>query len=507
MYFRICSTLFVFCLLGSVVMSQPAASDAMTAPASPLEFRAVWVATVSNIDWPSKPGLSSEQQKKELLDILDRCVELNMNAVILQVRPMCDALYASPLEPWSGFLTGAMGKAPDPYYDPLEFAIVECHKRGLELHAWFNPYRAHHSSDKSPISDKHISKTHPNLTKKYGTFLWLDPGEKAVQDHSMNVILDVVKRYDLDGVHIDDYFYPYKVKDKDGKVVDFPDTPSWDAYKKHGGTLTRDNWRRDNVNRFVERFYKEVKAEKSWVKVGISPFGIWRPGHPPSVKGLDQYSELYADAKLWLVKGWVDYWTPQLYWKLDAPQQPHRDLLKWWVENNPTKRHVWPGNFTSKIRESGSAKWPDAEIVNQVKATRAQPGATGNVHFSMKALMGANNSLVKALKAEVYLQPALIPPSPWIQSKPPQKPTVEARRNAAGQAEILIATAAPGDKVFLWAVHQKQGGQWTFAVHPAVNNTLTLKFNAGATPEAVSIAAVDRMNNEGPRAVFTPAKK
>ena len=172
------------------------------------EFRAAWVASVSNIDWPSQPGLSTAQQKAELLAILNRAVQLKLNAIILQVRPVCDALYASQLEPWSEYLTGQMGKPPSPYYDPLQFAIEEAHKRGLELHAWFNPYRARQPSAKSPVSANHISRTRPQLVSQYGKYLWLDPGEKAVQDHSLNVVMDVVKRYDIDGVHFDDYFYP-----------------------------------------------------------------------------------------------------------------------------------------------------------------------------------------------------------------------------------------------------------------------------------------------------------
>src|SRR5436309_8529319 len=198
------------------------------APPKPLrEFRGAWVATVANIDWPSKPGLSTSEQKAELISILNRAAQLKLDAIIFQVWPACDALYASSIEPWSEYLTGIMGNAPEPFYDPLSFAVEEAHKRALELHAWFNPYRAHHNAAKSLISANHISKTRPQLVRQYGKFLWLDPGEKEVQDYSLSVMQDVVKRYDIDGVHIDDYFYPYKEPDAAGQDLDFPDDASW----------------------------------------------------------------------------------------------------------------------------------------------------------------------------------------------------------------------------------------------------------------------------------------
>jgi len=293
------------------------------------EFRGVWVATVANIDWPSKKGLAAETQKKELLAILDRAVAMNLNAVVLQVRPMCDALYKSKLEPWSEYLTGTAGK--DPSYDPLAFAVKEAHARGLELHAWFNPYRAHHPSATGPLTDSHIVNKRPDLAKPYGKHRWLNPTNPEVADLTMAVVLDVVKRYDVDGVHMDDYFYPYAEKDADGNNISFPDDDTWAAYQKSGGRLSRSDWRRDAVNRFVERMYREVKKEKKWVKVGISPFGIWRPGHPPGIEGFDQYEGLFADAKKWLNEGWVDYFTPQLYWPIAQEKQSYSKLLAWWV--------------------------------------------------------------------------------------------------------------------------------------------------------------------------------
>jgi uncharacterized lipoprotein YddW (UPF0748 family) len=244
-------------------------------PDVPREFRAVWVATVANIDWPSEPGLSTQDQQDELIAILDRCKVLNFNAVVLQVRPAADALYPSDLEPWSYFLTGEMGAAPQPHYDPLAFAVQEAHRRGLELHAWFNPYRALHPSNKGDVADSHISKTRPSVVHEYGPYLWMNPSEPAVQAHSLAVMLDVVRRYDVDGIHMDDYFYPYKVNDDEGNEVDFPDDAAWRAYLDAGGKLGRSDWRRKSVDDFIERLYRETKKIKPHVQVGISPFGIW----------------------------------------------------------------------------------------------------------------------------------------------------------------------------------------------------------------------------------------
>jgi uncharacterized lipoprotein YddW (UPF0748 family) len=380
-------------------LAAPAADQPRSA-ARP-EFRGVWVATVANIDWPSKKGLTAAAQQAELKAILDKCVDVKLNAVILQVRPMADALYKSDLEPWSEFLTGTAGR--DPGYDPLEFAVREAHARGLELHAWLNPYRAWAPSCKSPVPANHIVKTRPDLAKEYGEYRWLNPTHKDVQEHSLKVFLDVVRRYDVDGIHMDDYFYPYP---EYGKGAPFPDDDTWQAYQKSGGTLNRDDWRRAAVNDFVERLYKMTKALKPWVKVGISPFGIWRPGHPEGIKGFDQYEKLYADAKLWLNRGWVDYFTPQLYWAIEKKEQSFPKLLEWWVSEDTQHRDVWPGM---------SARHSPKEIVEQIKITRQMSDPPGTIFFSMKAIMH-REELANALK-EVYAQPAPVPKMQWLKER------------------------------------------------------------------------------------------
>ncbi|MGH7670612.1 MAG: glycoside hydrolase family 10 protein, partial [Gemmatimonadaceae bacterium] len=310
---------------------------AVVAPPVMREFRGVWVATVDNIDWPSEPGLSTTEQKAELTAILDRAAALHLNAVIFQVRPSADALYESKLEPWSAFLTGRMGRPPAPLWDPLAFAVREAHARGLELHAWFNPFRARYPGDDGPAASSHVSRRLPGLVHQYGRYEWMDPGSAETRAMAIRVILDVVKRYDVDGVHIDDTFYPYPVS-RGGRDVPFPDDATYRAYRKRGGTLSHDDWRRHSVDLFVEQLYHAVKQVKPWVKVGISPFGIWRPGNPPSVKGLDAYASIFADSRLWLANGWVDYLAPQLYWPIEPKQQSFPALLKWWAAQNTAGR-------------------------------------------------------------------------------------------------------------------------------------------------------------------------
>jgi uncharacterized lipoprotein YddW (UPF0748 family) len=466
-----------------------------TLPAPRREFRGVWVASVSNIDWPSRKGLSGEQQKAELLALLDKAAALKLNAVILQVRPMADALYASKREPWSEFLTGRAGQAPEPFYDPLELAVREAHARGLELHAWFNPYRARHPSATGPVPADHLIKTRPDLARPYGKHYWLNPTSAEVQDHSLNVILDVVRRYDVDGVHIDDYFYPYKEKDAAGKTIPFPDDDTWAAYQKAGGKLGRDDWRRDAVNRFIERMYREVKAARPWVKVGISPFGIWRPGHPEGITGLDQYAELYADAKLWLNQGWVDYFSPQLYWPIRQEKQSYPKLLDWWMLQNTKGRLMCPGNYTSRVtgKEKG---WPASEIVEQIKVTR-ETGAGGNVHFSMKALLQDTGGIAEALRA-VYAEPALVPSLPWTKDKQLAPPALRSTSEKGDRRlpRSFELEPAPGQTARLILVRSQVEGKWSIRIVPiraGQRSAVTLE----AAPTRLVITLMDRYGREG----------
>jgi uncharacterized lipoprotein YddW (UPF0748 family) len=470
-------------------------------PAAPREFRAVWVATVANIDWPSKPGLSTDEQKREAIAILDRAKETNLNAIVLQVRPAADALYASRYEPWSYYLTGKQGQPPEPYYDPLEFWVAEAHKRGMELHAWFNPYRARHSGATFETAPNHVSKTNPQIVREFNKWQWLDPAEPAAQDLTFNVFMDVVKRYDVDGIHIDDYFYPYPeyLKRPDGKFDDFPDDATWQKYQQRGGTLRRDDWRREQVSTLIHRIYDGAHAIKNRMKFGISPFGIARPGHPKQVTGFDQYDKLYADTEKWLREGWCDYWTPQLYWKISSTSQPYVGLLEYWVSINDKHRHIWPGNSISNVRRPD---WGTKEIVNQIEETRkSRGGATGNVFFSMKSLMSPNNELATALRNGPYAQPSIVPASTWLDNKPPSRPNVRVKRDSSSDAvTINWSTGWFGEKPWQWAVWAKYGDQWRFFVYPANADGVTLDADAKlGKVTAVCVSAVDRCGNESER--------
>ncbi len=447
----------------------PAGSDL---PEVPREFRAAWVATVANIDWPSEPGLSTEQQKAEARAILDKAVESNMNAIVFQVRPQADALYDSNLEPWSYYLTGKMGQAPSPYYDPLEFWVRESHLRGLELHCWFNPYRANHPSNKSGLSDDSIVKTRPGLAKQLGDngYYWLDPAKKEVQDHSIAVVMDVVTRYDIDGVHFDDYFYPYPSYN-DGE--DFPDADTYAEYQAAGGELSLADFRRKGVDDFIERLYLEIKVSKPHVKLGISPFGIARPGKPREIQGFDQYATLYADAEKWLKEGWVDYYTPQLYWPINQIPQSYALLLGWWAANNPKERNLWPGLYTSKYGSKSNDAYDVEEIVSQILLARGIDGASGHVHFSMKALQN-NDELMDRLMETVYTEQAIIPASPWISTTRPPKPkilpSVEWDQN-----RIAINWSYTGrESIQSWVVQIKRGNSWEHMVIPGLQRSVTV---------------------------------
>jgi uncharacterized lipoprotein YddW (UPF0748 family) len=454
-------------------------------------MRAAWIATVSNIDWPSSPGLSTAQQKAELIALMDCASRLRLNTLIFQVRAGCDAMYASELEPWSEYLTGTMGKAPEPFYDPLSFAVQEAHKRGLELHAWFNPYRARYAAAKSSVAPNHVSKTRPQLVRRYGKSLWLDPGQKQVQDYSIGVIMDVVRRYDLDGVHIDDYFYPYKEKDGAGKELEFPDEATWQRYGTASG-LGRDDWRRENVNRFVQRLYNSIKEAKPWVKFGVSPFGIWRPGNPAQIQGFDAYAKLYADSRQWLASGWVDYLAPQLYWAIKPPEQSFPVLLKWWAAQNPKGRLLVPGMDSTKAAH----KWPSEEIVEQIRLTRKQAGTAGQVHWNMGAL-SSNATLAGALERETYLESALVPACPWCGGSAPEKPALSlVQRGASIEATWTHGTPTA---IRFWLMQTRSNDRWTSKVIPGDKRSVVLD---QSVPDTVALTAIDRYGNASEPAVL-----
>lgn len=479
------------------------AGTALTPPPAPREFRAAWVSTVANIDWPSKQNLSAAKQQEEAIAILDRAKAMNLNAIVLQVRPAADAIYASEIEPWSEYLSGAQGKAPQPWYDPLKFWIAQAHARGLELHAWFNPYRARHATAKSPVSASHVSKTMPSAVKTYGRFLWMDPGEEAASKQTLAVILDVVRRYDIDGVHIDDYFYPYPIEAGGGPEgaldgfagikpeLDFPDQPAWQRYLLGGGKLAKPDWRRQNVNQLIETLYKGIHAEKSWVRFGISPFGLGKPERrPPGIVGFSQYDKLYADAETWLENGWLDYLSPQLYWPIGQAPQAYGVLLDYWLAQNRQGRHIWPGLFTSRIGAPTKSYAPD-EIVQQIGLTRSRVRAGGHVHFSIAALMDNRQGISDQLMAGHYAGPALVPATPWLGSGVPEAPSVTARTGA----NLIHLKITPGKDNVHYAIWSRHGSDWRFAVAPAGKADWSVADDASA----VVVSAIDRLGNESER--------
>ncbi|MAM17938.1 MAG: family 10 glycosylhydrolase [Christiangramia sp.] len=456
------------------------------------EFRAAWVATVANINWPSKPGLSSRVQQEEALKLLDFLKQHHFNAVIFQVRPQADALYQSELEPWSYFLTGTQGKAPNPYYDPLEFWVEAAHERGLELHVWLNPYRAHHTTGKE-ITEASIIKRKPEIAVELANGMWwLDPAQQETQDHSAAVVMDLVKRYNIDGVHFDDYFYPY---DSYNNGKDFPDDKSWNAYVSNGGKLSRADWRRDNVNTFIHRVYTEIKEEKPFVKFGLSPFGIWKPGYPQSVSGYNQYDKLYADAKLWLNEGWIDYFTPQLYWKVNQFGQSFPELLGWWKSENTQDRHLWPG---ISVGLGGDEKNVD-ETLNQIMITRGMlPNSKGTVHWSIGPLV-QYDSLSTALLKGPYSKPALVPASPWLDSESPASVAISTKINGE---RIGISWELPqgSEPVFHWVLYFKyEEGNWDYKILTSEKRNFEMQYIVGDKKrklKEIGVTAVDRTGNQ-----------
>ena len=447
-------------------------------PPLPREFRAAWVATVDNIDWPSKRTLSTRQQQDELTAIFNRASEIGLNAIIFQVRPSADALYESKLEPWSEYLTNRQGKAPNPSWDPLEFAVKLAHDRAMELHVWLNPYRAFHPAHKGPIASSHIAQTRPELVKNYGKYLWMDPGEPDVQKRIIAVTRDIVRRYDIDGVHIDDYFYPYPEKGQP-----FPDDRSFRAYQGRGGTLARDDWRRKNVDDTVRGMYQAIKAERVTVKFGISPFGIFRPGIPSGIKaGVDQYAELFADAQKWLREGWCDYFSPQLYWPISQTAQSFPRLLSYWQSQNSQARHLWPGLFTSRVMPT-EGNWRPAEIINQIQTIR-DAGADGEVHFSMKALVKNANGLTDLLRGTSYASPAFIPESLWLNEPAPSMPEVTVAANTVSWK------SSDGHLPFQWALFRRYGQKWLINRYPG--SEAEFDFDATARPDEVAVVALNR---------------
>jgi uncharacterized lipoprotein YddW (UPF0748 family) len=478
--------------------------SALAQPSPKREFRGVWIATVANIDWPSQPGLSPVTQMEEFRYILDEHQKTGINAVVVQVRPTTDALFRSEKELWSHWLTGKQGQAPNPPYDPLAFQVEEAHKRGMEFHAWFNPYRASHDTISANLSKDHITRKKPEWFIQYGGKYYFKPGLPEVRQYIVEVIMDVVRRYDIDAVHFDDYFYPYPTKDP------FPDD---EDFAKYGTSFTNKNdWRRYNVDEVIRVLSDSIKLEKPYVKFGISPFAIWRnqsqdPRGSDTKGGINNYDDLYADVRGWMEKGWIDYNVPQLYFHIGYPVADYAKMLEWWAKNSFGK-HNYIGQGTYKVNnEPRNKQWYDPlESGRQLRLNRATEGVHGSVYFSSKSVMNNPLGVQDSLRQHFYKNLALVPTMPWLDSIAPNAPTQVKVINTTDGVSLRweAPSAAPdGNFARYYVVYRVLKGQMINPENPAHllaihNGSTTYTDNSAKAGEryTYAVTAVDRLHNE-----------
>ena len=432
-----CMLILFFLLMFQLTYAQPK-----------YEFRAVWVTTVNNSDFPSTKSLSNEAQKAEFISLLKMQKQNGMNALVVQIRPKSDAFYPSQLEPWSEYLTGTQGEPPAPYYDLLEFMITQTHNLGMEFHAWMNPYRGN-DIGKSSISPTHIDNLHPEWFITYGSRKYFDPGNKEVQKFLVNVIKDIVSRYKVDAIHFDDFFYPYRNDTlsfgdsfypgiRISKINDFEDSKS---YSKYGNGMDIESWRRSNVDSFISMASRAIKLENKFCKFGISPFAVWRnknkdPEGSDTYAGHTNYDDLYANVLLWLKMGWIDYVTPQLYWEIGNKVVDYNTLIDWWAKHS-YGRQLYIGQGIYKA--ATSATWKNKnELPNQIKKLRKYPQIQGSIYFTSKTFNSNPNGWTDTLRSNYYKYPAIPPPMRWIDSSKPQPPLLL----LSGGSELLSYTSS-----------------------------------------------------------------
>jgi len=482
------------------------------------EFRGAWIATVVNIDWPSRKGLPTDIQKEEFITILNNLQHDGINAVVVQVRPSADAFYPSQYEPWSEYLGGVQGKTPDPYYDPLEFMITEAHKRGMEFHAWINPYRAVFNTRTSSITSAHITRRHPDWFLTYGTGKVFNPGLPIVMQYVTDVVRDIIRRYDIDGLHMDDYFYPYKIAGKD-----FPDQKT---YLQYGKGMTKDDWRRSNCDSIIKRIHDVVLDTKPGIKFGVSPFGVWRNKSRDAMgsdtrAGVSNYDDLYADILLWLQEGWIDYVAPQLYWNIGHPLCDYETLVKWWNDHSYGKQ-VLIGHALYNATETNQKAWknPD-ELPDEIKLLRASENVHGSIFFSTKDLLKNPNGWADSLHYNYYKYPALIPPAVWIDTSAPSSPEIMKVADHEDAPDSINITGKEVNeteeiiKNYVLYIANNKGG---LGAHPAMiisaDKTNTFKFTiprsllpARGANCYIAVTCVDRENNESDISKIVEYKK
>ncbi|MEN8122515.1 MAG: family 10 glycosylhydrolase [Bacteroidota bacterium] len=469
------------------------------------EMRAVWIATVGNIDWPSKRGLSPVQQRQEFIEILEMHKKNNMNAVVVQIRPSADAFYPSEYEPWSVWLTGTQGKAPDPYYDPLRFMIEETHNRCMEFHAWLNPYRVFTDTSNIQMAENHIASKHPEWFVDYGHTRYFDPALPQTREFVCKVIGDVTKRYDIDAIHFDDYFYPYKIKGKE-----FPDSLSFENHNRGFSADKKDDWRRDNVNLVIKMLHDTIKSIKPYVKFGISPFGIWRnkksDPRGSETNGSQNYDDLYADILLWLEKDWIDYVTPQIYWHIGKEIADYAVLAKWWSKNNYNKQ-LYIGQAIYRMNQKNKAKaWHGKkEIPRQIELNRSLKNVSGSMYFTTHTFKEDPNNISKYLRKNYYKYPALVPEMPELDSIKPKTPvdfSLFDKKTGYDLVWDMPATSNTLDKARYFVVYRskneidfnKTENIFTITSKPEI--FIQKRFFLFRSNAKFYVTAVDRLNNE-----------
>jgi uncharacterized lipoprotein YddW (UPF0748 family) len=495
----------------ATLIAVSAPTHAQDTPALKREMRGVWISTHLSLDWPNRTQTPA-QQRAALAAILDHNKATGMNAAFLQVRSQADAMYPSDLEPWSYYLTNNQGSAPAPYWDPLQFAIEETHKRGLEFHAWINPYRAvantASQSNTAQYAASHISRTHPEWLLTVGSVKILNPGLPEVRDHVVNVIMDIVNRYDVDGIHFDDYFYPTgTISDDAAYNADprgFPNT-----------TAGRADWRRDNINLLIERVNASIAQAKPWVKFGVSPSGIYRSstdpaiGSPTSAGASQHYSAMFADSRKWIAQGWVDYLTPQVYWYIGQTGSDYKLLVPWW-NDNAYERHIYIGLADYKMNTTG---WTDPkQIANQIAMNRAHQNVYGQIHFR-HAFLAANPLNYRTdLLQNTYARPALLPLMPWKATLAPAAPAALVSSAGTDNAVVLSWTRPPHasdelEKVRRFAIYRSaqremdlEAGENLLAVTNADVESFTDTSAAPGQYYYYTVTALNRLSNESARA-------
>lgn len=400
------------------------------------EMRGVWITTVFSLDYPRKPTSQVVALKEDYRRLLDELKDLNMNAVFMQVRPAGDALYPSQIVPWSSYLTGQQGKSPLDGFDPLAFMIEETHKRGMEFHAWLNPYRVSMNTDSTQFAIRHVYHQHRNWLFKYGNKYYLKPQLPEVRQHITDVTMEIVNNYNIDGIHFDDYFYPYP---KQGEII--PDSLDYNAYAKIFKDVSIADWRREQVNLLIEKLHNSIKQVKPNVQFGISPFGVWRnknddPFGSATTASIRSYDDLYADILLWMQKRWIDYVAPQIYWSIGFEPADYRALTDWW-STQPGLTPIYIGQAAYKVGTSRDSSWLQSQqIDDQVFINRKNRKIKGSIYFRAEHIITNKYNLKNELK-ETYAEPALLPVNEFSEDPQPHSPNLrKIRRKGTDKAKI-----------------------------------------------------------------------